>query len=149
VQFAQDACPPDSIYGSATAETPLLDQPISGPVYLRSSTHELPDLVLDLRGQIDIEVAATIDTAKSGGLRARFASIPDAPVSKFVLELEGGRKGLLVASEGLCKGLGRAAVRMVGQSGVTTRGRKRLGTSCAGAAKRSKHRRILRARAAG
>ena len=95
VQFSSHSCPADAIYGSATAYTPILDQPLSGPVYLRSSNTKLPDLVADLHGQFDIELAGKIDTAKKGGLRANFGSIPDAPVSKFVLELQGGKKGLL------------------------------------------------------
>src|SRR6476659_738046 len=40
VQFAADTCPPGSIYGKASATTSLLDQPLAGSVYLRSSSHE-------------------------------------------------------------------------------------------------------------
>ena len=47
--------------GAAEAVTPLLDQPLEGPVYLRSSSHKLPDLVADLKGQIDIELVGRID----------------------------------------------------------------------------------------
>ncbi|HET9593305.1 MAG TPA: hypothetical protein VFP17_10350, partial [Solirubrobacterales bacterium] len=36
VQFAADTCPAESVYGYAKAVTPLLDQPLEGPVYLRS-----------------------------------------------------------------------------------------------------------------
>jgi hypothetical protein len=57
VQFAARKCPKGSVYGTAKAWTPLLNKPLKGPVYLRSSSHKLPDLVLDLRGQIDIAVA--------------------------------------------------------------------------------------------
>ena len=64
VQFSANACPADSIYGKATAVTPLLDQPLSGNVYLRAGNHKLPDLVADLHGQFDIEVAGRIDSAK-------------------------------------------------------------------------------------
>ena len=45
VQFAANACPKNSIYGYARAFTPLLDKPLEGPVYLRSSDNPLPDLV--------------------------------------------------------------------------------------------------------
>ncbi len=34
-QFAARACPKDSVYGTASATTPLLEAPLSGPVYLR------------------------------------------------------------------------------------------------------------------
>jgi hypothetical protein len=57
VQFAAHDCPKDSIYGFAEATTPLLDGPLKGPVYLRSSSHELPDLVVALNGQVDVVLA--------------------------------------------------------------------------------------------
>jgi hypothetical protein len=116
VQFAADACPKASIYGHATAISPLLDQPLSGPVYLRSSSHKLPDLVADLNGQIRIDLVGRIDSFK-GGIRNTFELVPDAPVSKFVLELQGGRKGLLENSRNLCKATNRATVRLNGQNG--------------------------------
>ena len=68
VQFAADQCPAKSIYGKATATTPILDKPLSGPVYLRSSSHKLPDLVVDLHGQastLPSPVASTRSTAGS------------------------------------------------------------------------------------
>ena len=36
-----------------------------------------------------------IDTTKGGGIRTTFEAVPDAPVTKFVLETQGGKKGLL------------------------------------------------------
>jgi hypothetical protein len=69
VQFAAHACPPASVYGQATAYTPLLDQPLSGPVYLRSSSNKLPDLVADLGGQIEVALDGRVDTGKGGGIR--------------------------------------------------------------------------------
>src|SRR5262249_32884651 len=63
-----EQCPPGSVYGHIKATTPLLDQPLEGPVYLRSSDHNLPDVVFALRGQIDAEAAVRVDSQK-GGLR--------------------------------------------------------------------------------
>jgi hypothetical protein len=102
VQFAAHACPPTSIYGRAVAYTPLLDQPLSGSVYLRSSSNKLPDLVADLNGQLEVTLDGKVDTGKGEGIRNTFSVVPDAPVSKFVLSLRGGKKGLLVNSENLC-----------------------------------------------
>jgi hypothetical protein len=138
VQFANSSCPAGSVYGSATVETPLLDQPLTGPVYLRSSNTKLPDLVADLKGQFDIELSGRIDTPKGGGLRTTFASVPDAPVTKFVLNLDGGKKGLLVNSTNLCKGAQKAKVVMGGQNGADSNTQKKLKTACGGSA--SKHR---------
>jgi hypothetical protein len=116
VQFAADACPTGSVYGRAKAFTPLLDQPLRGPVYLRSSSHKLPDLVADLKGQIEIVVAGRIDSV-NGGIRNTFEAVPDAPVSRFVLEMSGGRKGLLENSQNLCRAPIRATVELNGYNG--------------------------------
>jgi hypothetical protein len=123
VQFKEGAipgekCPPASVYGFAKAITPLLDEPIQGPVYLRSSSHNLPDLVAALHsGQIDIALAGRIDSVQNGRIRNTFEAVPDAPVSKFVLEMKGGKKGLLVNSTNLCKRTNRAISDFTGQNG--------------------------------
>jgi hypothetical protein len=116
VQWAANACPKAAIYGQAEAVTPLLDEPLRGPVYLRSSDNELPDLVADLEGQIDIELVGRIDSFKRG-IRTTFETVPDAPVSRFVLRMRGGKKSLLVNSVDLCGKTRRATVQMDGQNG--------------------------------
>jgi hypothetical protein len=130
VQFAAHSCPAGAVYGQAMIETPLLEKPLSGPVYLRSSNTKLPDLVADLKGQIEIALVGRIDTAKGGGLRATFAKVPDAPVTKFVLNMQGGKKGLLVNSESLCKQTQKAKVQLGGQNGVRSNTEKKLQTAC-------------------
>lgn len=120
VQFAADQCPAASVYGHVRAITPLLDQPLEGPVYLRSSSHVLPDLVAKLQGEIDVNVVGRIDSFH-GGIRTTFATIPDTPVSKFTLSMQGGKKGLLVNSRNLCRQPGRADVHFVGQNGKVER----------------------------
>jgi len=116
VQFAAEACPNGAIYGHASAFTPILEQPLRGPVYLRSSDNNLPDLVFDLHGLVDIEVSARIDSIK-GGIRATFAKVPDAPISKVVVDFEGAKKGLIVNSRDLCAGPARANVALKAQNG--------------------------------
>ncbi len=113
-------CPPASAYGHVTAYTPLFDQPLEGPVYLRSSSHNLPDLVAALHGPpslpIQIEAVGRIDSAK-GGIRTSFESIPDAPLSEVILEMEGGKKGLIVNSTNLCAGVHRATANLSAHNG--------------------------------
>jgi hypothetical protein len=118
VQFAAEACPASSIYGYAEARTPLLSDPLRGPVYLRSSSHKLPDLVAALRGQINIDLDGRIDS-HNRGIRTTFETIPDAPISSFVLRMKGGKKSLLENSASLCgKAAGKARVAMLGQNGA-------------------------------
>ncbi|HET9199003.1 MAG TPA: hypothetical protein VFN92_12215 [Solirubrobacterales bacterium] len=123
VQFAAgevpgERCPAASVYGYARAFTPLLDRPIQGPVFLRSSSHPLPDLVAALHNdRIDINLAGRIDSFGEGRIRTTFGGVPDAPVTKFVLTMQGGKKGLLINSENICKGTHRAIVALNGQNG--------------------------------
>lgn len=130
-QFAADACPPSSLVGRAVVQTPLLDRPLRGQVFLRSSSHKLPDLAMDLEGQIDIELTGRVAGFR-GRLRTVFESVPDAPFTSVTLDLLGGSKGLLINSQSLCAGTKRATVEMTGQSGSVSRVRPKLRTSCAG-----------------
>ncbi len=121
VQFAANQCPAAAIYGQAEAITPLLDQPLRGPVYLRSSSNKLPDLVAALKGPasqpIEVDLDGRIDSVK-GGIRNTFELVPDAPVSKFVLKMQGAKKGLLVNSTNICRGTHKGTVKMTGQNGL-------------------------------
>jgi hypothetical protein len=129
VQFAAgagngSACPAKSILGKATAYSPLLSEPLTGKVYFRSNGGErkLPDLVASLGGQIHVNLVGFIDSVKQKGtqgsrVRNTFAAVPDAPVSRFVLELQGGKKGLIQNSTNLCKSTNEATVKMNGQNG--------------------------------
>jgi hypothetical protein len=134
VQFAAGAgngagCPAGSVYGQAKAWSPLLDEPLQGPVYLRSSSHNLPDLVVALHGLVNVELASRIDSVK-GGIRSSFESIPDAPVSKFVLQMQGAKKGLIVNSTDLCAGANRAKANLTGQNGKRFGAKPVVGAGC-------------------
>jgi hypothetical protein len=133
VQFAADSCPPGSVYGRAEAVTPLLDKPLTGPVYLRSSDNVLPDLVAALRGPddqpVEIELVGRTDS-KNRGLRNTFDVVPDAPVSKFTLRMLGGKKSLLVTSRNICLRKEKAVVKMRGQNGMTRNFRPVIQAAC-------------------
>jgi len=120
VQFAAETCPAASVYGKLAAFTPLLDKPLTGPVYLRSSSNPLPDLVAALRGPDDqpikIELVGRIDSVNSS-IRTTFDLVPDAAVTKVVLDMQGGQKSLLENSRDLCKSKNLATVRLKAQNG--------------------------------
>lgn len=112
-----EQCPKGSVYGKAKAITPLLDEPVQGKVYLRSSDHELPDMVAALHSsKADVNLVGRIDSL-NGRIRSTFEQVPDAPVTKFILELQGGQKGLIVNSTNICKGKHRAIASFTGQNG--------------------------------
>jgi hypothetical protein len=140
-QFAAETCPAASVYGTAQAFSPLLAQPLEGSVYLRSAPdRKLPDLVADLHGGglgLRIEVVGHIDSVH-GGLRGTFEGIPDAPVSRFVMNLKGGKQGLLVNSQDTCAGPQRADARFIGHNNIGVHTRPKLEVNCKKAKK--KHR---------
>jgi hypothetical protein len=142
VQWAADACPAGSIYGTVQVTTPLLDYPLAGNIYLRSSDNKLPDLVPDLRGPahqpIRLESAGRTDTLK-GGLRNSFEAIPDAPFSKLVVQLQGGpAKGLLVNSRNICQQAYRALVKATAHNGKQATLRPKVKASCKGKKRKGK-----------
>jgi hypothetical protein len=136
-QFSEGKCPPSSVLGSARVFTPLLEKPLEGPVYFRSNGGEraLPDVVADLRGQIHVVLVGFVDSvhrkgSESSRVRTTFAAVPDAPVSKAIFQLKGGKKGLLVNSANICKVPNAAAVEMTAQSGRTNDTSQRIATGC-------------------
>lgn len=143
VQFAANQCPANSVIGTAVAESPLLEKPLVGNVYLRSSSHTLPDMVVALRGQVDIDLDARIDSVHQA-LRTSFESVPDVPVTKFRLNLFGGKRGLLVNGYNLCKSRRTGVVQLVGQNNLASTRRLAMHPSCGKGrhARRSDHRRL-------
>jgi hypothetical protein len=137
-QLAADACPKASIYGYARAESPLLDDELSGPVYLVPSTHVLPDLLADLRGQVRIQLHGVVKSVKGGRIRSTFSPIPDVPVSKFVLTMQGGKKGLIQNSRNLCSHKYFSKLTFLAQNGKRLR-KKRLPLGVAGCPAVKKH----------
>jgi hypothetical protein len=143
VQFAAGAgngaaCPAGSVYGHVRATTPLLAGPLEGPVYLRSSTHTLPDVVLALNGQIDAAVPLHVDSIK-GRLRASVEDAPDVPIAKVSVSMQGGKKGLFVNSESLCAKRPRASVKLGAQSGKALTLDPLLKAPCGGKGKGAGH----------
>jgi hypothetical protein len=138
VQFAADQCPKGSVYGTVSAWTPLLDKPLRGNVILRSSDNKLPDLVTDLRGPaeqpIKLEAAGRIDSV-NGGMRSTFEFMPDAPITRVVLKMQGGRKGLLENSRNICAKAYRANVRFAAHNGRTYSTNPKMLVRCKGGKK--------------
>lgn len=126
---ARDTCPAASMVGTAVAETPILDKPLKGPIYFVKGIRTdpktgqqiktLPTLYVPLRGETQINLRAT--TAISGKrLVTTFGAIPDAPITKFTLTINGGKHGIIAANRDLCSIASlRASVRIAGHNGKT------------------------------
>ncbi len=143
VQFAADACPKGSIYGHARATSPLVDFTAEGPVYLRSSSNPLPDIVMALHGPpsqpLEVDAVGRIDSVR-GGIRVTLDTVPDVPVSKFILNMRGGKKGLLVNSRDICKHTNRATVELEAQNGKVADSRPELKAQCGKKGKKKRKR---------
>jgi hypothetical protein len=137
VQFKEaggngEACPAGSVYGWARAKTPILSDPLEGPIFLRSSEHQLPDVVASLRGQeINVHLVGHVDSVK-GQLRNTFESVPDAPVEWASFSFKGGKKGLFENSTNLCRATHKAKVEFDGQNGKASDYGAALKVKCKG-----------------
>jgi hypothetical protein len=105
--FAVDParCQASSIVGHATAVTPILPVPLSGPAYFVSHGGvKFPELVIVLEGYgVTIDLHGETFISKAGVTSSTFRAIPDEPVSSFELTLPQGPVSALAANGNLCK----------------------------------------------
>ena len=131
VQLAADQCPKEAIYGHAKATSPLLKGRLKGPVYLTSSNNELPDLLVDLRGQVNVRLRGVI-SSENARLKTVFRKVPDVAVNKFVLTMKGGNRGLLVNSQDLCDRPRRGFLNLKAQNSRQRKGNLQLNIPACG-----------------
>ena len=103
--------------GKATTTTPLLDQPLSGPVYAVSGCGGLPRLAFLLNGQVNLVPRAETKTVKGGRLSTTVPVVPDAPIGHFGLTIFGGKNGYLVNTRDICKHTPVITITYSGQNG--------------------------------
>ncbi len=106
----KDQCPAKSIIGTVTAISPLLKTPINGKVYFVKGIRTdpktgrqirtLPTLLTELRGEVNLNLRGTNTVPDNKHLTSTFPMVPDAPLSSFTLKLNGGKKGILVITDG-------------------------------------------------
>lgn len=102
-QLDANACPQSAVVGSVRADTPLLPAPLQGPVLIvKPKGGVLPELSLELRGPINLRLRATVGFGPRGRLKTIFDGIPDVPLSRLALTLNGGKDGILTTGRDLC-----------------------------------------------
>jgi hypothetical protein len=101
-------CPANTQVGVAVARTPLLSQPLQGPVYLIQNAGLLPKVGLDLRGPLPARIIGNATPTAEFRLDNVFGDVPpglpDVPLSSFKLTFAGGDGGLVTASQDICDG---------------------------------------------
>lgn len=99
------ACPTTSIVGHATATTPILPVPLTGPAYFVShGSKKFPELVILLQGYgITIQLNGETHISHKGITTSTFHALPDQPVNTFTLTLPQGPNSALAANGNLCK----------------------------------------------
>jgi hypothetical protein len=125
---AAGSCPRASRLGHVRLLSPLLPDPLQGPIYLRAPSDRYPDLIADLRGanELHLLLHGSTATAPGGRFRVRFTGLPDLPMAKASIALSGGRRGIVVNSEGLCARPRSAAVGLSAHNGKQYRLRPSL-----------------------
>jgi hypothetical protein len=113
------ACPADSIVGHATAITPILPVPLTGPAYFVShGGAKFPELIVVLQGYgVTLDLHGETFISKAGITSSTFRTVPDAPVGSFELTLPEGSDSALAANGNLCSSTLTMPTAFVAQNG--------------------------------
>ncbi len=137
------ACPPASIVGQATATTPELPVPLSGPAYFVSHGGEaFPSLIIVLQGYgVTVHLVGSTFINKAGITSSTFKTVPDAPVGTFELTLPQGPYSALAANGNLCKQKLSMPTEFTGQNGALIKTSTKIAVTGCGKhkAKKAKH----------
>ncbi len=132
-ELIEKQCAGRTSIGKASTTTPLLDQPLSGPVYAVSGSGGLPKLAIILNGQVNLVPRAETKTIVKGGagqLQTTVPVVPDAPIGHFRLTVFGGKTGYLVNTRSICATNPVTKVAYTAQSGKTYSETVKLKAAC-------------------
>jgi hypothetical protein len=129
-ELAEKQCAGRTPIGKATTTTPLLDQPLSGPVYAVSGSGGLPRLAFILNGQVNLVPRADTVTANGGRLQTTVPVVPDAPIGHFALTVFGGKTGYLINTRDICVHTPVTQVAYLAQNGMIRKEAIKVRASC-------------------
>jgi hypothetical protein len=120
---AEGRCRPRSQVGTAVAISPLLGEPLRGPVYVVQPTDGgFPDLWSNVEGMgVKLRLKSE-SSGKNGSLVTEMVDLPDLPLSSFKMRVSqgAGESPLFSIGKRLCRGRGALAspVELEGHSGA-------------------------------
>jgi hypothetical protein len=117
--FDAGACPDSTRVGSGTAVSPLLADPLTGPVYIVANPRGgLPQLGIALGGLLPVKLRASVAVGEGTRLVSTLDGLPDVPLQSFTLTLDGGDRGLLVSGQDLCAAPPTVDAAFTAQAGI-------------------------------
>jgi hypothetical protein len=136
-------CPAASKVGHATAITPLIPVPLTGPAYFVSyGGAKFPELVIVLQGYgVTLDLHGETFISKAGITSSTFHTVPDAPVGSFELTLPQGPFSALAANGNLCKSTLKMPTAFTAQNGATIKQSTPIGVTGCAKHKKAKKRR--------
>src|SRR6202041_2478586 len=113
-------CPVASVIGHATATTPILPVPLTGPaIFVSHGNESFPSLVIVLQGYgATVHLVGSTFISKQGITSSTFKTVPDVPVGTFELTLPEGPYSALAATTNLCSSKLAMPTAFVGQNGA-------------------------------
>jgi hypothetical protein len=129
-ELAENECAGRAPIGAATTRTPLLDQPLAGPVYAVSGSGGLPRLAFLLNGQVKLLPRAETKTDSKVRLQTTVPVVPDAPIGEFELTIFGGKRGYLNNTRDICKAQPVTRVDYTAQNGKTFTQKVKVALPC-------------------
>jgi hypothetical protein len=134
-------CPQASVVGHATAVTPVLPVPLTGPAYFVSHGGEaFPSLVVVLQGYgTTVDLVGSTFISKAGITSSTFKSVPDVPIDSFELVLPEGPFSALTAVGNLCKSSLVMPTEFTGHNGAEVHQETKIAVTGCPKAKKATH----------
>src|ERR1700691_4585918 len=134
-------CPPASVIGHATATTPVLPVPLTGPaIFVSHGNESFPSLIVVLQGYgVTVHLVGSTFISKQGITSSTVKTVPDVPVGSFELTLPEGPYSALAANGNLCKAKLTMPTEFVGQNGALIKTTTKIATTGCPKAKKATH----------
>ncbi|MBJ7470456.1 MAG: hypothetical protein JHD16_04110 [Solirubrobacteraceae bacterium] len=119
--FDAATCPPGTRVGSARATVSITDDVISGDVYLvKVPGQTLPGLGMSFTGRYSQRVLSTVRIDRSSRVVTEFGAIPDLPLTRLDLVVDGGPRSPIQLSPRACTTAASWDGVLTGQGGQRT-----------------------------